>query len=687
VNRHRRSILAALKAFVAMLTLFPSIGVTQDSRLGVIEITPIRVEKFVDEIPAAISNVEQADIQLGTRQLGLDESLRQVPGLFLQNRENFAQDTRASIRGFGARSSFGIRGIKIIVDGIPETLPDGQGSVDGIDLGSASRIDVIRGPVSSLYGNASGGAILIESERGPAVPFAEVRGSFGDYDFSKWQFKAGGDTGKVNSLLNVSDTGLTGYRDHSEYQNTQANLRLGVALSPTSSLLTSVHLTDQPVAEDPGGLTAAEVDSDPTQARQRNLVFDVGEALRQSRVGLVYEREMGEGRDLQARIYNTSRDFNNKLPFESGGMVELDRQVTGAGLKITLPGLLGGKSNRLLAGVDLDRQDDDRSRFDNLRGEIGAQTFEQNELVSSLGVFLQNETILSETTQIIAGLRYDEVQFDVSDRFLDDGDDSGDVSFNQVSPMIGITWKQAEQTHLYANISTAFETPTTTELANPDGGGFNRSLEAQESVNYEIGLKGRGDRYRFQAALFHIDVDNELVPFELAGQPGRTFYENAGSSDRDGLEVSYSRQLGSQFSLTTAYTYSDFVFERFSDDSGDVYDGNRIPGIPEQLFYLDVDWVARSGFYAKWDVTYTGEMFADNGNETRVDAFTVSNLRFGHNAMYDNWEVVSFLGINNLFDESFNDNIRINAFGGRYFEPAAERNAYIGLTLRRSFLP
>ena len=175
------------------------------------------------------------------------------------------------------------------------------------------------------------------------------------------------------------------------------------------------------------------------------------------------------------------------------------------------------------------------------------------------------------------------------------------------------------------------------------------------------------------------------TPFELPGQPGRTYFENAGSSSRNGLELSYTGQLSERLSLTMAYTYSDFSFDQFTDTNGDEFDGNQSPGIPEDLFYLELSWFSDSGFYAKWDVTYTGEMYADNANETSVDDSTVSNLRFGHNVVFDDWEVAAFLGVNNLFDEEYNDNIRINAFGGRYFEPAPDRNAYIGITVRKNF--
>ncbi len=658
------------------------LAMSQPVDLGPIIINATRVEKPVDDIPAAVGVVGQDQIQLGAEQLGLDESLSRIPGLYFQNRYNFAQDLRASIRGFGARSSFGIRGIKIIVDGIPETLPDGQGSVDGIDIGSASRIAVIRGPASSLYGNASGGAILIETEKGSARPFVEARPTFGDYDFEKLQFKAGGENGRLNYLLNLSDTSTDGYRDHSEYENTQFNGRFEYALAKESSLLLSLHHTDQPVANDPGGITEADAEADPTQARAANVTFDAGEALTQTRIGLVHRTQLDPGRELETRVYVADRDFENRLPFTSGGAVDLERSFGGAGIKYIVQGQFGGRDNRLLLGFDYDRQDDDRSRFDNLSGVRGAKTFEQTELVTAAGVFAQNETSLRDDLELTLGLRYDDVEFDVDDAFLADGDDSGRIGFDQASPMIGLSWRRDPNTRFYATISTAFETPTTTELANPAGGGFNPDLEPQRSTNFEIGTKVSRARDRFEAALFHIDVDDELIPFELSG---RDFFENAGKSDRDGLELAYTRRLGETVDASIAYTYSDFTFSRFTDDNGDVFDGNRIPGIPENLVHLGLSWFGGEGFSARWETIYHGELFADNANDVEVDAYHVSNLRLGYDRFSRDWEFAAFVGVNNLFDESYNNNIRINAFGGRYFEPAPERNAFAGFTLRRKF--
>ncbi len=653
-----------------------------------VDVTATRVEKNLVEIPSAVSNIGKDDIQLGTEQLGLDESLDSVPGLFLMNRYNFAQDLRASIRGFGARSAFGIRGIKVIVDGIPETLPDGQGSVDGIDLGSAEQITVIRGPASSLYGNASGGAIIVESERGPPEPFAEIRSSGGEYGLQKHQLKFGGQSGDLNYMVNLSDIKTDGYRDHAEAENRQFNTRLEVDLSEHTTVVTTLHHTDQPVANDPGGINAASVEKNRRQARDRNLHFNTGEILKQNRVGVMLRTQLTEGHSLQARVHHIDRKFDASLPLGGNGIVRFDRNVLGAGLQYTWDSSLGGKPNRLLTGLDLDRQDDDRSRFQNQQGGIaGDRVLDQNEEVTALGFFVQNETKITHRTELTVGLRYDEVKYDVTDRFItsSNGDDSGNVTFDQVSPMLGISFALTGDVRLYSNISSGFETPTTTELANPAGGGFNQTLEPQESTNYEIGIKSLTGQHRYEVALFSIDVKNELIPYELSTQQGRTFYQNAGESSREGIELSYATKLGHGFEFSSALTFSDFNFDRFSNANGDDFSGKQLPGIPEQFLHLGLSWFGKNGHYLIWNANVVGSLYADNANQTKVDGYTVSNLRFGQERFVGDWEISPFIGVNNLFDEKYNSNIRINAFGSRYYEPAPERNFYGGISVRRVF--
>jgi iron complex outermembrane receptor protein len=658
----------------------------QSTELEEVSVSATRVDKSIEDIPAAVGVVDEEAIQFGTQQLGLDESLVKMPGIFMQNRHNFAQDLRISIRGFGARSSFGIRGIKILVDGIPETLPDGQGSVDSIDLGSSQRIEVIRGPVSSLYGNASGGAILVYSEDAPEIPFISLRPSFGEDGFQKHQIKFGGRSGKLGALLNLSDLNYDGYRDHSKTEARQVNSKFSYDINDDSDVIMVLNHTDSPTADDPGGLTADQVNNDPTQARQRNVDFDSGESVEQTRVGFVYKNKIGTAGSLMLRNYYLWRDFENKLPFVGGGSVAFDRFFVGGGVQYTHTGQIGNFGNRFLIGFDLDQQDDDRERFDNNQGVLGAKTLDQNEKVVSIGVFLQDEIALTERLELTLGGRFDRIRFDVSDDFLADGDDSGKRTLKEFSPSLGIRFGLTDRTNLYANISTSFETPTTTEFANPTGGGFNPDLDPQTATNYEIGIKGLiGARSRYELAVFQIDVDDELVAFEIPTQPGRDFFNNAGKSERKGFEMLLATEPVDGLKASLAYTYSDFTFEKFIDVNANDFGGKTIPGIPEHLVHADLTYAHNSGLFANFDVLYSDKVFTNNANSASSDSYVVSNLKLGYTRFFNNWEFSPFIGVNNLADEHYNGNVRINAFGQRFFEPAPERNIYGGLTLRYDF--
>jgi iron complex outermembrane recepter protein len=650
-----------------------------DDTLDEIVVSATRLETSVRDAARSVSLVEKEQIQNGTQQLGLDEALAGVPGLYMQNRYNFAQDLRISLRGFGARSSFGVRGVKIVIDGIPETLPDGQAQVDSIDLGSAQRIEVLRGPASSLYGNASGGVIAIESEVGQGPQFVEASLGAGELGYSKLGLKTGGQAGDVDYLFNLTSQDFDGWREQSESRSRMLNARLGLPLGVSDRLQVAFNWSDQPTANDPGGINAAQAAADPRSARDVNLRYDSGEAMDQQRIGFVYERERDAG-TLTVRNYYLWRDFANKLPFGGGGIVEFDRFVYGLGAQYRLGESLPDNL-RLSFGVDFDRQDDDRRRFDNNDGDYGALSFEQREQVSSNAVYLQGQYELNDLWSLSAGLRYDEVKFDIADRFLGDGNDSGELDFDQVSPSFGIN-ADFDNYILFANWSSSFETPTTTELANPDAsGGFNPLLEPQRADNLELGFKTGGEQLFFEFAVFQIDVEDELVPFELAAFPGRTFFVNAGRSDRRGIETAVSWQHDSGFGIDASYTWSDFTYEQFTDENGNDFAGNELPGLPDRFGYLGLHYRTQAGLSATLETFYSGELFANNANTAKVDAYAVSNLRLYSEFDHGRWQVRPHIGINNLFDERYNSNIRINAFGARYFEPAPDRNVYVGVTV------
>jgi iron complex outermembrane receptor protein len=672
-----------------------------DSAIEEIVVTSPRVEETGHGFPGAVGVVTKHQIQLGQQQLTLGESLARIPGVFTQNEYNFAQDLRISIRGFGARASFGIRGIKLLVDGIPATLPDGQGQVDTLDLASAARIEVVRGPAASLYGGAAGGIISIVTEDGPEIPFVQARFSFGSYGFRSYQAKGGGRAGPVAYLASLSRQVLDGYRDHSRMENVLLNSKLRWAIDESSDLMAVVSAVHAPIADDPGALTAAQVLEDPRQARESHLQVDAGEKVDQASAGLVYRRRFGAEHETTASSYFVWRDFerdwyrgpDNLSDYGSRALLDdLGRFFAGGGVQHIWEAEWSGIGNRLVAGIDAEAQWDDRSRHENPYGELGQAELDQEERVTGIGVFIQDEFRPLQGFEVTLGFRYDWIQFELDDHLvgLIDGqpDDSGRLSFDELSPMLGLGWSQSPALNLYAKFSTSFETPTTRELANPSGGGgFNRELKPQRARNYEVGVKGLlPGRLRYELAAFHITLRDELIPFD---NDAGTFYVNAGRSSRTGLEVALEIELLEGLTQSLAYTYSDFEFDRFRsyDASGSdrVLDGNRIPGVPEHHLHAELAYHHRLGFFGRWDLRYVGDIFADNENTVSSDAHVISNLRLGYRGCFGAWEVSPFVGINNLFDSEYIANLRLNALGGRWFEPAPRLNAYGGLSIGYSF--
>jgi len=458
----------------------------------------------------------------------------------------------------------------------------------------------------------------------------------------------------------------------------------------TSSITLVANVTDSPRGQDPGALTAAEVLLDRRQAAPRNVEFGADESVKQQKLGLVWRKSINEANAVLLRAYGIHRDFQNLLPFDvnsngQGGSVDLHRKVAGAGGHWSWHKSLGAAGdNRFVAGFDVDEQRDLRRRFVNDYGLVGMLTTNQDEDVSSRSLFVEDVWAISPQVTLTGGARFDDMQYRVTDHTAGNG--SGELSFHQFSPMLSLAWSQSAQLNVYGNLSTSFDPPAITELANPNGpSGFNQDLGPQTASNYEIGAKGRiAGRVRYELALFHIDVKDEIVPFELGGS-GQAFYRNAGQSTHKGVEAGVTVELIPGLTGSAAYTWSDFLFKTFSEPGGKVYDGNRIPGVPQHQLHLDLTWHPASGFFAGWDLLYVDAFFADNANAVKTDSYLVSNLRAGYRWSLNHWEFQPFAGVNNLFGEHYMSNVRINAAFGRYYEPAPERNIYAGVELRYGF--
>jgi iron complex outermembrane receptor protein len=662
----------------------PLDSIAQRIDLETVTIGATRLSETTQETPWAVTALQTKTLDLSTQQVNLNDLLEGVPGVFTTNAYNFAQDLRLSIRGFGARSAFGIRGVKILVDGLPESTPDGQGQVDNLDLGLVQQIEVLRGASASLYGNAAGGVVNIQTDELPTIGFLEAGATTGSYGFQRYHIKGGQGFEKVQYLVNASYTAMDGYRAHSQFQNILLSGKLRWWIDPTASLTFLTNYVNSPEAQDPGALTLEERLDDRRQARSRNVNFDSGEQLAQLKLGLLFEKQLGYDHEIRGRLYRIGRDFENRLPFENGGAVALNRNFFGGGINWRYRTTLGGVDYQSQVGVESEWQIDDRVRFVNLQGRLGARTFDQEEQFRNMSAFAIQQLGFGRYLSLRLGGRLDAITMEATDRFLTDGDNSGEQTYTRFNPSIGITSKLTDRHTLYANWSTSFETPVLSErFGNPEGiGGVSGDLEPQFAVNYELGVKGRlHDRVRYELALFFIQLDNELLPFEVAGFPGRTFFRNAGASERQGIELGMHVLWGKGWSSRFSYTYSDFSFTDYQIGAQD-FAGKLLPGIPNHQGFGSIRYHAESGLYGALMARYTGDYFADNDNAQTIDSYMMINLRAGYRFSLLFLHAEPFLGINNLTDTAFPGNIRLNAFGGRYFEPGPGLNFYLGVRLR-----
>jgi iron complex outermembrane receptor protein len=655
--------------------------------LDEIVVTAARAPTLEGGVPGALSVIDWESLRSTELSLAIDEPLRRVPGMFVQNSFNFAQDQRISIRGFGMRAAFGVREVKVLVDGIPESSPDGQTQLDNLDLGSARRIEVLRGPAAALYGNASGGVINILTDEGGGSPFAESRFVGGSLGLRKFEVRAGGSLGNWDYRVSGIWTLLDGYRQLGDMENRQVIAKLKRAVTANSDLTILINHADSPWAGDPGGLTPAEVEANRRQARALNATLDGGEKVRQGRLGLVYRHQLASGHEVVLTQYSLYREFFNKLPIlpaAGDGIVSFDRLGVGGGIRYVGDIEWGRRSNQLVAGVDTDYQTDDRERRANVGGSSGALGFAQQESVRGVGVYLRDELRLHERLALTAGLRYDNLRFAAVDRFLADGDDSGARTLNLFSQSGGIVFDARTNVQVYANVGTAFQTPTTTELANPTGGGgFNPALEPQTAINHELGIRAQPNaRLRLELALFLICIRDELIPF--TSPSGRDYFRNAGRSERKGIELGVEYNLAPGWDWRASYTalnarYRDYV------TAGADYSGNREPGIPAHQLFTELRWRGESGFFGSVDLQFVDRYHVNDANTADNAAYTPMNLRFGYAARIGRGTLTPFVAVNNILNQRYNGQTRLNAFGGRFYEPSPRLTAFAGLTWRVAF--
>lgn len=686
----KTAVRAMLPAIVGALTVLPaSPAAAQEERadtLPVYPVEPLVVEVFrapfvLERVPYAASVVEEEAIRRGKPGLSLAEALRAVPGVQVDNRHIYALGERISVRGFGARSQFGVRGARAVVDGIPATFPDGQSALEIVDPALLGRVEVIRGPASVLYGNAGGGVLSFRTPPPADVPLLQEYRAVGGADgLRRIESRLSGTTGRTSYRLGLSRLDHAGYREFSEAGLLRGNGQLGFALGGGELRLTGAFLRFD--AQNPGALTTAELGEDPRGAAPMNLQRVTGKEGNQQQLGAFWTAPLAGG-EVEVAGYGIHRRIRNPIvPF----VIDLDRNAAGVRALYRGESALGDTRAGWTLGVDGDAQWDDRQNRANEDGETGALILDQRERVRSVAPFLHLSASPVADLHLMGGVRYDRFHFSVDDRFESEpgAGDSGSRVMSAWSPAVGVSYEWRPALGVYANLSTAFETPTTTELVNhPEGRrGFNPELEPQRTVSYEAGARGALGRAAYQLSVYRADVRNSLVPFEDPAVAGRTFFRNAGSAMHRGVEASGSLRGGRGLTALLSYTYTDAVFRSYVVQEED-FSGNRIPGVAPHRVGGMLQYETPGGLFLGLEGRHASATPVDDANAESAPAYTVFGARAGHDAVrVGRAEVSPFVGVENLTDRSYVPSVVPNAFGGRYYEPGAGRSVYLGAEVR-----
>ena len=692
----------------AIAGLLPSLAGAQAQQESAIQagtapdvvVSATRDEAREYDLPVAIDSVDRTRIREDNLQVNLSESLNRMPGIVVQNRQNYAQDLQVSSRGFGARSSFGARGVRLIADGIPATMPDGQGQTATFSLASAQRIEVLRGPFAALYGNASGGLVQSFTMNGPARPTLDGSLHFGSYGTRRVGTVLGGTSGALNYVADISRFDTDGYREHSAARREQLNAKLSTALGEGSKLTAVVNALDQPFSLDPLGLDRAQWQSNPRQAPSIAIEQNARKSVRHRQAGLVYETAVGTD-TLRIAGYGGTRDvlqflatpLVQQLPATSaGGVIDLDRNFGGVSLRYTLNRQLLGGPIKLTTGIEYDRLEEHRLGFVNDRGEIGGLKRDQDDRVSNSDGFVIGEWLATPRWVLAGGVRASSVRFSSHDNFVTAGnpDDSGAVRYRGSSFALGALFKVDPQLHLYVNAGRGFETPTLTELAYqpPPATGLNFNLQPSYSRQIEAGIKAdlrAGQRVRLAA--FGIRTSDEIVVNR--NEFGRTDYKNAGRTERRGMEFSWEAAWGGSLESYVAWTLLDAYFKDSFTSGGvpvPVPAGNRIPGVPSYSFFGELVWrPGIVGWHAGVELRRVGSVEVNELNTEAAPAYTTLSLRTGFEQAARDWKLRQFLRIDNVTDRNYVGSVIVAANQGRYYEPAPGRNFLLGMEASLAF--
>ncbi|MCO8162915.1 TonB-dependent receptor [Pseudomonas sp. 21LCFQ010] len=682
-----------------------ALALADDNKVSTYEIlTPIvvtgsyaPVSSF--DLPFSVDTVNLQQIQDGQLGTNLSEVLPRVPGLVVQNRQNYAQDLQISSRGYGARSAFGIRGLKLLSDGIPASTPDGQGQAATLNLDVAERIEVLRGPTSTIYGSNAGGVIQMFTRDGQGKPKVGAETTFGSDGYRKNHLSAEGGNDQAGFIVDASRMDTDGYRDHSSARRDQTFAKVHVKPDADSRLALIYSSLEQNGTQDPLGQTWAGYKNDPRSVAAVAETYNTRKSIDHQQLGMNYERSFGDA-TLQFNLYAGQRSVVQYLSIprtvvsnsqRGGGVVDFDREFHGGTLRWVQP--IQGVPGQLTVttGVDYDRSRDDRRGFQNFSGtQLGVKgelRRDEIDTATSLDPYIQARWLLDDWT-LEAGLRHSTMEMEVDDRYLANGDASGSKKYQRNTPSLSVMYAFSPDLHGYISAGKGFETPTQAEMAYAPGAieGFNFGLSPATSTQYEIGLKARvGGNTRINAAIFEIRTDDEIVV--SSATDGRTSYQNAGKTLRRGFELGVQSQLSDQWQATLAYTRLDATYDEAYVSSGRTIDkGNKLPGVPGSSLFGELVWKPRQGISMGVEGQYRSKVYVEDSNDDKAaPSYTVFNWRTRFEQNYGPWTFHQMVRLDNLLDRQYVGSVIVGDGNGRYYEAAPGRSWYAGAGLAYQF--
>ncbi|RZH10218.1 TonB-dependent receptor [Acinetobacter pittii] len=679
---------------------------TQDvTVLPTLHVEATRTDTTYLQTPASVFRIDAPQVDTSS-QVNLTEVVKGVPSLQIRNRENYAQDLQLSMRGFGARSTFGVRGIRLYVDGIPATMPDGQGQTSNIDLSSLDHVEVLTGPFSSLYGNSSGGTILTSTKEGQGKDSIELSYSGGSHDKSRAGLVLQGGAKGANEpsyVISSSYFDTDGYREHSGAEKVLNNAKLSWNLDDGSKInwvtnYVKIH------ADDPQGLTHDQWNANPKQQVPFLKQFNVRKDIEQTQTGVTWSKTINDKNELYAMAYLGNRQVTQyqSIPKSTqdasinhaGGVIDFERDYYGADFRWTGKELL--PNTTLSVGVALDAMDEDRKGFENFNLVNGQPSYgvkgnlrrDEDNTLWNIDPYLQASWQFLPTWRLDTGVRYSNVHYKSKDNYLSNGDDSGKTDYSKVLPSAALSWQILPELMAYVSYAKGFETPTFTEMAyRPDGeSGFNFDLTASTSDTYETGLKSQNQLGDFTLAVFQTKTKDDIV--SAGNSNGRSTFRNAHKTLREGLEFAWNKKLWRDLTATASYTYLDATFDADIPALGSIAQipsGNAIPGIAKNQAYASLAWQPSHGLYGGVDVQYMDKVYVNDTNSDAAPSYSVTSANVGYAWVMGDWKVNSFARVDNLFDKNYAGSVIVNDGNGRYFEPADGRNWSAGLRVIKQF--